>query len=42
MDRTPVGYGKSVSSGCVRMLNEDIADLFDNVKIGTKVVVRAS
>ena len=38
----PKSIGKSVSSGCVRMLNEDIVDLFDKVKIGTKVVVRAA
>jgi len=37
----PKSIGKSVSSGCVRLLNEDIADLFNMVKIGTKVVVRA-
>lgn len=38
----PATIGKSVSSGCVRMLNEDVATLFDAVKIGTQVVVRAS
>ncbi|HUQ35602.1 MAG TPA: L,D-transpeptidase [Aestuariivirga sp.] len=38
----PKSIGKSVSSGCVRMLNEDIADLFDKVKIGTKVIVQTS
>ena len=38
----PKSIGRSVSSGCVRMLNEHIADLFARVKIGTKVVVRAS
>ena len=38
----PNSIGKSVSSGCVRMLNEDVADLFDQVEIGTKVVVRSS
>ena len=36
----PSSIGKSVSSGCIRMLNEDVADLFDNVEIGTKVIVR--
>ena len=36
----PKSIGKSVSSGCIRMLNEDIADLFEKVKIGTKVIVR--
>ena len=35
----PQSIGKSVSSGCIRMLNEDVADLFDRVMIGTKVIV---
>jgi lipoprotein-anchoring transpeptidase ErfK/SrfK len=38
----PKSIGKSVSSGCVRMLNEDVADLFDKVEIGTQVIVRSS
>jgi lipoprotein-anchoring transpeptidase ErfK/SrfK len=38
----PGTIGKSVSSGCIRMLNEDVADLFDQVEIGTQVVVRAA
>ncbi len=38
----PSTIGKSVSSGCIRMLNEDVADLFDAVEIGTQVVVRAA
>jgi lipoprotein-anchoring transpeptidase ErfK/SrfK len=37
----PTSIGKAMSSGCVRMLNEDVADLFDRVKIGTRVVVLA-
>lgn len=36
----PRSIGKSVSSGCIRMLNEDVAELFDAVDIGTKVIVR--
>jgi lipoprotein-anchoring transpeptidase ErfK/SrfK len=28
-----------VSSGCIRMLNEDVIDLYDRAKVGTKVVV---
>lgn len=36
----PESIGKSVSSGCIRMLNEDVADLFERVEIGTKVLVR--
>lgn len=31
--------GEAVSSGCIRMLNDDVADLYDRVKIGTPVVV---
>ncbi|HET6839929.1 MAG TPA: L,D-transpeptidase [Bradyrhizobium sp.] len=31
--------GKFVSSGCIRLTNEDVADLFDRVEVGTKVVV---
>ena len=38
----PQSIGKSVSSGCIRMLNEDVADLFDQVEIGTQVIVRSS
>jgi lipoprotein-anchoring transpeptidase ErfK/SrfK len=28
-----------VSSGCIRMRNDDVTDLYDRVKVGTKVVV---
>lgn len=35
----PSTIGKFVSSGCIGMLNEDVKDLFDRVKIGTRVVV---
>lgn len=35
----PNSIGKAMSSGCVRMLNEDVADLFERVKKGTHVVV---
>jgi lipoprotein-anchoring transpeptidase ErfK/SrfK len=35
----PWTIGTEVSSGCIRLLNEDIIDLFDLVKIGAKVVV---
>jgi lipoprotein-anchoring transpeptidase ErfK/SrfK len=38
----PQSIGKSVSSGCIRMLNEDVAELFDKVEIGTQVIVRSS
>jgi lipoprotein-anchoring transpeptidase ErfK/SrfK len=36
----PRSIGKAVSSGCIRMLNEDVAELFEAVNIGTEVVVR--
>lgn len=35
----PSTIGKFVSSGCIRMLNEDVEDLYTRVKLGTKVVV---
>jgi lipoprotein-anchoring transpeptidase ErfK/SrfK len=38
----PASIGKAMSSGCIRMLNEDIVDLFDRVKIGTPVKVLGS
>ena len=31
--------GKNASSGCIRMINQDVMDLFDRVPDGTKVVV---
>lgn len=31
--------GRAVSSGCIRMLNEDVEHLYENVKIGTSVKV---
>ncbi|WP_312418855.1 L,D-transpeptidase [Shinella sp.] len=31
--------GKSVSSGCVRMINQDVVDLFNRVQSGTPIVV---
>jgi lipoprotein-anchoring transpeptidase ErfK/SrfK len=37
----PSTIGKFVSSGCIRLTNEDVADLFSRVDIGTKVVVLA-
>lgn len=38
----PQSIGKAVSSGCIRLLNADVADLFERVPIGTKVVVLPS
>jgi lipoprotein-anchoring transpeptidase ErfK/SrfK len=35
----PSTIGKQVSSGCIRMLNEDVIDLYGRVSVGTKVVV---
>jgi lipoprotein-anchoring transpeptidase ErfK/SrfK len=35
----PSTIGKFVSSGCIRLTNEDVADLFSRVDVGTKVVV---
>jgi lipoprotein-anchoring transpeptidase ErfK/SrfK len=38
----PTTIGKFVSSGCIRMTNADVADLFRRVDVGTKVVVLAT
>jgi lipoprotein-anchoring transpeptidase ErfK/SrfK len=35
----PSTIGKFVSSGCIRLTNEDVADLFSRVNVGTRVVV---
>ncbi len=35
----PSSIGKAVSSGCIRMINADVADLYDRVKIGARVIV---
>jgi hypothetical protein len=35
----PSTIGKFVSSGCIRLTNEDVADLFSRVSVGAKVVV---
>ena len=37
----PSTIGKFVSSGCIGMLNEDVSDLFERTKVGTRVVVHA-
>lgn len=36
----PHTIGQNVSSGCIRMMNEDVTDLYDRVHVGAKVVVR--
>jgi lipoprotein-anchoring transpeptidase ErfK/SrfK len=35
----PSTIGQNVSSGCIRMMNKDVIDLYNRVHIGTKVVV---
>ena len=35
----PETIGQAVSSGCIRMANEDVIDLYERVRIGTTVVV---
>jgi lipoprotein-anchoring transpeptidase ErfK/SrfK len=37
----PEYIGSSISSGCIRMTNEDVIDLYNRVKMGTIVVVLA-
>jgi lipoprotein-anchoring transpeptidase ErfK/SrfK len=35
----PDTIGKRVSSGCIRLTNEDVVDLYERVKVGAKVIV---
>lgn len=35
----PWTIGQNVSSGCIRMMNDDVTDLYERVKVGTKVTV---
>jgi lipoprotein-anchoring transpeptidase ErfK/SrfK len=35
----PHTIGQAVSSGCIRMRNEDVMDLYDRVRVGTRVIV---
>ena len=35
----PWTIGQAVSSGCIRLVNDDVIDLYDRVEVGTKVVV---
>ncbi len=35
----PSSIGKHMSSGCIRMLNEDVIDLYSRVNVGSKVIV---
>jgi lipoprotein-anchoring transpeptidase ErfK/SrfK len=36
----PETIGQAVSSGCIRMTNDDVTDLYNRVRIGTKVIVQ--
>ena len=36
----PETIGQAVSSGCFRMTNEDVVDLYNRVRIGAKVIVQ--
>jgi lipoprotein-anchoring transpeptidase ErfK/SrfK len=35
----PETIGQAVSSGCIRMTNDDVIDLYSRVRVGTRVVV---
>lgn len=35
----PWSIGQAVSSGCIRMMNEEVIDLYERVKVGATVVV---
>lgn len=35
----PQSIGKAVSSGCIRLINADIADLYERVEVGSRVIV---
>jgi lipoprotein-anchoring transpeptidase ErfK/SrfK len=35
----PWTIGRAVSSGCIRMRNEDVVDLYDRVGVGAQVIV---
>ena len=36
----PETIGQAVSSGCIRMLNEDVIDLYERARVGTRVIVQ--
>ncbi len=36
----PQTIGSAVSSGCFRLVNRDVMDLYDRISVGTKVIVR--
>ena len=35
----PETIGQALSSGCIRMLNEEVIDLWERTPVGTKVIV---
>jgi lipoprotein-anchoring transpeptidase ErfK/SrfK len=35
----PETIGQNVSSGCIRMMNDDVIDLYDRVRVGAKVII---
>ena len=35
----PWSIGQAVSSGCIRLTNDDVADLYERVKVGAQIVV---
>jgi hypothetical protein len=35
----PTTIGKHVSSGCIRLTNDDVTDLYNRVQVGAKVIV---
>jgi len=39
-DPSSIGFARS--DGCIRMLNDDVADLFERVRVGNRVIVLAS
>lgn len=36
----PSSIGTAASSGCIRMLNQEVVELFNNTPVGTKVIVK--
>jgi len=38
----PATIGTKVSSGCIRMINADVIDLYSRVTVGTRIIVLAN
>jgi lipoprotein-anchoring transpeptidase ErfK/SrfK len=36
----PSSIGKGVSAGCIRMMNQDVMDLYERVTPGAKIIVK--